>query len=235
MHYIDLTDKIERIRAMKGEKPGNAVNVVMSYSNRFVSFGAGIYGLRGWKKHLARPNDFCYSTPKRFWAVSARLSDLLGSADEKIRICTPYIDKSTFETFLATVPVEVEICLLFQRGDKQMPAKLDQGLSSSFLSQWIRDRVIVIKEIDDLHSRFIVIDDKFAAISSADLQQSQQQKKYQYLVVTKDQTVIRQSTEFFDGMWSTASSIDLVRTIAQIETARGGEERIQTHQRASPQ
>ncbi len=222
MHYADLTDKIRRIgrlKSLKGQTPDVSVNVTLSSDRRFVNFGRGTFGLRGWRKALLRPNDFSYSTPAENWAVSQKVAELLKKTDELARVSSPYVDKSTFETFLDQVPGEAEIHLLMSE-DKQLPNKVDEGLSSTYLSKWMTSHSMKVRRLPDLHSRFVVIDDSISLVTSADLMKDQQQRKHQYLLSSSDPDTVQKSTAYFDEIWLDGVDVDLVSIVKNIEAGK---------------
>jgi len=217
IHYTEITKRIEKFRDIKNVEPENMVEFLLLRGKRFVSFENGYYGLRGWKTHLSKPIEFCYSTPQKDWVVSQRFSEVFSTANNMVRIVTPYIDKSTFETFLGHIPTLVDIQILYQSKDKQLPSKIEKGLTSSFLSGWLNGRTVYTKEIDGLHSRFIIVDDLIAGISSADLQRSQQQQKYQYISICRDKKLVKKCIKYFEEIWGIATEDKLIERIKSIE------------------
>jgi len=222
MHYAELSGNIRRIgpvKSLKGKTPDVSVNVTLSSDRRFVNFGQGNFGLRGWRKTLLKPNDFSYSTPAENWTVSQKVAELLKKADEMVRVSSPYVDKSTFETFLDQVPTGSEIHLLVS-DDKQLPTKINEGLSSEYISAWMRLHRMKIRRLSDLHSRFIVIDDSISLVTSADLMKDQQQRKHQYLLSSSDPETVRKSSAYFDEIWLSGQDVDILAEIKRIEAPK---------------
>lgn len=215
LHLTELAENVQSIRSLT-EQPLVAVRVAVSSDKRFVSFGSGMYGLHGWKKYLENPNDFYFSTPARNWVVSQKLVELVEDADEILKIACPYIDKSTFEVFLARVPRQIRINLLVAE-DNQMPGKVASGFTHDFISGWIKDRKMTTKRVADLHSRFVVVDNSFTIVMSTDLQRKQQEQKYQYLLLTSDSLVTTNCLEYFDQLWQLAEPVDLADELMQLE------------------
>lgn len=215
LHLTDLAEGVNRIRPLS-EPHIAAVRLAISRDKRFTSLGSGLYGLHGWRKQLANPSDFHYSTPAQNWTVSKELVDILQETDDSLKVACPYIDRSTFEMFLNCVPKSVKVQLLIG-DDPRLSTKVSEGLSSVFFSAWMKSRKLEIRRIGDLHSRFLVMDDVISIVSSADLQKYQQQQKYQFLLVTSDSVVAINSLEYFNLMWESAASVDLLAEIAATE------------------
>ena len=215
MLLSDLAENVRKSRSVS-EPAIVAVSYAIKKDKRVISFGNALYGLKGWKKSL-NPNDFRYSTPAKNWIVSQVLTELMEDCDNTLKIACPYIDKSTFEMFLAKTPAEANIQLLVTR-DLAFSSKVRGGLTTKFFSEWLKNRKFSIRRISEMHSRFVVMDDSFAILMSADLQGEQQQKKYQYLVTISDPLVTANCSEYFDRMWESADAVDLISEIQAIES-----------------
>ena len=140
--------------------------------------------------------------------MPSRLSKFLSTARQVAKICCPYIDKSTFQTFISRIPKRVETQLIVTK-DVQWQNKVKAGLSGDFLAKFASGRRLITRRVDELHSRFIVIDDVSVCLLSADLQTDQQTKKYQYAYFTNDPKITKDAIAYFDDLWTNGEVCDL--------------------------
>ncbi len=207
LHYTDIAKRINRVRDL-GRTPSIAAHVVLSNNKAFKQFGRGEFGLRGWKPQRSAFGEFIRASPSQPWRMPNKLSHFLGSARQIARVCCPYIDKSTFQTFLSHVPKQVETQLIVTK-DPQFEDKVRRGLSKDFLQRFGSGRRLITRRVEDLHSRFIVIDDGSICLLSADLQTDQQTRRYQYAFFTNDLKVTRHSISYFQELWKSGVVCDL--------------------------
>lgn len=207
LHYGEIAKRIGKVRYL-GRTPSIAVHVVLENNKAFKNFGRGEFGLRGWRPQRAEFVNFIHASPNRPWKMPSKLTQFVGSARQIARICCPYVDKSTFQTFLSHVPKQVETQLIVTK-DPQFVEKVRRGLSKDFLQRFASGRRLVTRRVEDLHSRFIVIDDGSVGLLSADLQTDQQTKRYQYAFLTNDPKTTRDCVSYFRELWKSAVVCDL--------------------------
>jgi hypothetical protein len=94
--------------------------------------------------------------------------------------------------------------------DIQWQNKVKAGLSGDFLTRFTSGRRVITRRVDELHSRFIIIDDMNVCLLSADLQTDQQTKKYQYAYFTNDQRIAKDAIAYFNDLWTNGEVCDLV-------------------------
>jgi hypothetical protein len=207
LSYRDIAKQIERVRDL-GKTPDIAVHVVLKNGKAFKKFGRGIFGLKSWSLPTRLYGDFKYATPSQFWRMPSRLSKFLSGARQVAKICCPYVDKSTFQTFISRIPKRVETQLIVTK-DVQWQNKVKAGLSGDFLAKFASGRRLITRRVDELHSRFIVIDDVSVCLLSADLQTDQQTKRYQYAYFTNDPKITKDAIAYFDDLWTNGEVCDL--------------------------
>jgi DNA-directed RNA polymerase delta subunit len=207
LHYREITEQILKVRGL-GKTPEIAVYNVLRNYKEFQRFGKSKFGLKRWRAKESPFAHFVYATPSQFWKMANRVSNFLGSARQVVRVCSPYVDKSTFQTFLSQVPQEVETELIVT-DDKLWEKKVKGGLSGDFLRKFSANRRLVTRRADELHSRFIMVDDVRVCLLSADLQKEQQTNKYQYSYFTNDDKITRNVISYFDELWRNSSVCDL--------------------------
>jgi hypothetical protein len=207
LHFRVIANRIERIRKL-GRTPEIAVHSVLSKDKAFKQLGKGKFGLRRWKPVVNPLTRFIFGTPDEFWKMTQTLSKFLRGARQVVKICSPYVDKTTFDTFLSRVPKEVETQLVVTK-DIQWKDKVHRGLTGDFLQKFNANRKLVTRRIEDLHSRFVAVDESTACLLSADLQKDQQTSKYQYGFFTSDGEIMKRVLRYFDELWRSGSVCDL--------------------------
>jgi len=207
LYYRDIAKQIEKLRDL-GKTPDIAVHVVLKNGKAFKKFGRGTFGLKSWALPARLYGDFEYATPSQFWKIPSRLSRFLSAARQVAKICCPYVDKSTFQTFISRIPKKVETQLIVTK-DVQWQNKVKAGLSGDLLAKFASGRRLITRRVDELHSRFIVIDDMSVCLLSADLQTDQQTKRYQYAYFTNDPKITKDAIAYFDGLWTNGEVCDL--------------------------
>lgn len=176
LSYRDVAKQIEKVRDL-GKTPDIAVHVVLKNGKAFKKFGGEIFGLMSWALLARLCGDFQYATPSQFCRMPSRLSRFVSAAVQVGKICSPYVDKSTCQTFISRIPKKVETQLIVTK-DVQWQNKVKAGLSGDFLAKFASGRRLITRRVDELRSRFIVIDDISVCLLSADLQTDQQTKRY---------------------------------------------------------
>jgi len=199
LHHREIAEQIGKVRNL-GKTPDIAVHSVLSSNRAFKKFSMGEFGLRRWRAQSEPFVKFVYSTPSKFTKMPDRLLKFLGSARQIARICSPYVDKSTFQTYLSRIPKDVETELIVTT-DSQWKDKVKKGLSESYLKKFVGNRRLITRKVDELHSRFIVIDDASVCLLSADLQKDQQTNRYQYAYFINEPTTVEGAISYFRELW----------------------------------
>jgi len=208
LHYKDIAAQISKVRDL-GKTPDIAVHVILKKYGLFKQLRRGIFGLRRWKPPRPPFAQFVYATPSQYWRMPNSISKFLSSARQIVRICNPYIDKSTFQAFLSHIPKEVETQLVLGSKDVMWKDKVTKGLSEDYLKKFNANRRLTTRRVDDLHSRFIVVDDMNVCLLSADLQRDQQTNKYQYSYFTNDTQITTRVISYFNELWNNGDVCDL--------------------------
>jgi hypothetical protein len=207
LHYDEIASQIVKIRHL-GKTPEIAVHSVLSKDKAFERFSKGSFGLKRWKPKVSPATRFVFGTPNEFWKMTQTLSKFLKGARQVVKICSPYVDKTTFDAFLARVPRQVETQLVVTK-DIQWKDKVNRGLTGDFLQKFNANRRLITRRIDDLHSRFVVVDDSTVCLLSADLQKDQQTNRYQYAYFTSDPKITKPTLKYFGELWKSGSVCNL--------------------------
>jgi hypothetical protein len=101
--------------------------------------------------------------------------------------------------------------LIINKQDIRWNEKVKQGMNSSLINEFLKDRQMLTKRIDDLHSRFVIVDDASLLILSADLQRDQCINKNQYAMLTSDKRAVRNAIKFFSSLWNDAKISSLAK------------------------
>lgn len=207
LHYREIAAQISKVRDL-GRTPDIAVHVILKKYPPFRQFERGIFGLKRWKPRGPQLSQFVYATPSQYGKMANSISKFLGSARQIVRICTPYVDKSTFQAFVSHVQKEVETQLILSK-DTGWKDKVTKGLSEDYLRKFKANRRLTTRRVDDLHSRFIVVDDMNVCLLSADLQRDQQTNKYQYSYFTNESQITNKIIAYFSELWNNGDVCDL--------------------------
>ena len=215
MHYEKIADRILKAKGLK-RMPANFTNnihVSLNYDGRFKLVGRGVFGLKRWNvPPPIKYNDrFTFSRPTSFHMIFQVIYRTLKGARNLVKVCTPYIDKTTFENILKSVPPTAEIQLLIGDKDNRWSEKVREGMNSSLISSFAANRQIFVARIENLHSRFVIADDSTLLILSADLQRDQCSNKNQYAFLTSNKKIVRGAINYYHAMWNDAKPSNLAR------------------------
>ena len=215
MHYEQIADRILKAKGVKkaSENFPISIHVSLNSDSRFKLVKKGVFGLKRWKvgPAITYADRFTFSRPTSFYKIFQVISKVLRNARKVVKVCTPYIDKSTFEKILSSVPTTAEIQLLISDKDVLWSKKVNDGLNSNLITTFGKERQISVARIGSLHSRFVIADDTTLLVLSADLQQDQCSNKNQYAFLTSNKSIVKSAVNYYRAMWGDAKPSNLAR------------------------
>lgn len=221
MHYEDVTKAILKIRRLKTDNPSGLVFSTLNSSRKFISYGKGLFGLRKWEKaprkvrrRVRDDTKFEFGTPDDFASLLYRVQSRFRQSSSLIRISAPYVDVNTFKMFLGKAPKAARIRLLLT-ADRQLEDKIRKGLTTDLMEHFCSEHLVDIRRIDDLHSRFVVFDDRSCVLCSSDFQREQYSNRFQYAVFSRDSRLVTKVAGYFDRIWKAAQTFDLTSEISK--------------------
>lgn len=172
------------------------------------------------KEELAKKRIYdeglIYTKPDFPWSLGNKINEIFSKATSIVRICNPYYDNSTFN-LLTSIKRDLKILLLITK-DKRLSGKVkDKNLTKSVIEKTLKNKRIEVKLIQNLHSRFIIIDDTYNIFLSPDLQTRSLMSKYEYGYWTNNEEIIKDCVSYFDMMWGEAVTFNILEEIEKYE------------------
>lgn len=190
---------------------------VMAVNTPFVGvFTTAIVATRFFLREVGRRKltrvgtELVFAEPYRPWPLHDTLVELLKRCERSLKLCVPYPDRSTFE-FLAAVPKDVEVKMILVTGKEELKGK---AVTKEVLLRTIGGRKFEARRNRSTHSRFLVCDDKVAVFTSVDLKASDMRRKYQFAILTDDESVVAEALRYFDALWEASERIDLFEEVS---------------------
>ena len=132
--------------------------------------------------------------------IYAKVRDMLNSAEAEIKILSPYMDVMYEDIVdLAKNNQDISIKLITR------PSRDIQGTRGR-IARNVLDLLKIatngnLRTNEILHARMIIVDDKEALISSADLTRDQLIDEFNAGIWVRDKETVKRATEFFDNIW----------------------------------
>ncbi|MHC1599709.1 MAG: phospholipase D-like domain-containing protein [Candidatus Methanospirareceae archaeon] len=132
--------------------------------------------------------------------IYAKIGDMLDSAKTEIKILSPFVDVMYEDIVnLAENNPKLSIKLITRpsRDIKGMRERIAKNVLD-LLKMATRGN---LRTNEILHARMIIVDDKEALISSADLTRDQLIDEFNAGIWVRDKETVKRATEFFDNIW----------------------------------
>jgi len=132
--------------------------------------------------------------------IYVRIKDMLNSAETEIKILSPFVDVMYEDIVdLAKNNPNLSIKLITR------PSRDIKGMRER-IAKNVLDLLKIatkgnLKTNEILHSRMIIVDDKEALISSADLTRDQLIDEFNAGIWVRDKETVKRATDFFDNIW----------------------------------
>jgi hypothetical protein len=215
IHYQKIAERIVKAKGFK-RMPSNfpvTIHVCLNNDKRFKLAKGGTFSLKALRVRppVQYKDRFTFSRPDSFFKIFEVIAKFLKGARRLVKICTPYIDKTTFENMLQALPYTADVQLIINRQDNRWSDKVKQGLDAALINEFMKDRQMLTKRTDDLHSRFVIVDDASLLILSADLQRDQCISRNQYAMLTSNTKVVRNAVKFYSALWNDAKICNLAK------------------------
>ena len=132
--------------------------------------------------------------------IYAKVRDMLNSAEAEIKILSPYMDVMYEDIVdLAKNNTGISIKLITR------PSRDIQGMRER-IAKNVLDLLKIatrgnLRTNEILHARMIIVDDKEALISSADLTRDQLVDEFNAGIWVRDEETVKRATDFFDNIW----------------------------------
>ena len=129
--------------------------------------------------------------------IHLKIEDMLDSAETEIKILSPYMNLM-YEQIIGLAKNNSDLTIhLVTRNLNDTKGKI--GRNALDLLKQVTKGEIRVNEI--LHARMIIVDDKEALISSADLTRDQLIDEFNAGIWVRDEETVKRATEFFDNIW----------------------------------
>jgi len=169
------------------------------------------------RKKLTLDEGFLYTQPNRPLGLLLKIPELLSRSDNNIKIANPYLTNDSF-SFFQNVKNHVLIRLLVAPDERISDKIKKRQLTVEGIEAITNEKKIEIKISKKLHSRFIIIDDKYILFLSTDLQMRSLQDRYQYCFWTNNKDIIQQANEYFESIWKGSKEYDILKEIGKMAT-----------------
>jgi hypothetical protein len=144
---------------------------------------------------------FVYTIPGLPWKLGSKIEDLLKLARNQVYVSNPFIDDTTF-ALLRSVPSHAKI-LLLTTDDPYLKGKIDRReLTQVAAKTFSTGQTVEFRELEDLHARFLLVDNKCALFLSTDLKTGSISDKFQYVYFTTSPEIVKSCAAYFDSMWT---------------------------------
>ena len=133
--------------------------------------------------------------------IYVKIGGMLNSAENEIKILSPFIDMMYEDIIdLAENNPDLSIKLITRPSkDNNKGTRVKIGRNALDLLKIATRGNLKTNEI--LHARMIIVDDKEALISSADLTRDQLIDEFNAGIWIRDKETVKRATEFFDNIW----------------------------------
>lgn len=133
--------------------------------------------------------------------IYAKIGEMLNSAETEIKILSLYIDMMYGDIInLAENNPDLSIKIITRPSkDNNKGMRVKIGKNALDLLKIATRGDLKTNEI--LHARMIIVDDKEALISSADLTRDQLMDEFNAGIWVRDEETVKRATEFFDNIW----------------------------------
>lgn len=167
------------------------------------------------REKLTMDEGFLYTQPNRPLGLLLKIPELLSRSDNNIKIANPYLTNDSF-SFFQNVKNHVLIQLLVTTDDRISDKIKRKQLTVEGIKAITNEKKVEIRMSENLHSRFIIVDDKYILFLSTDLQMRSLQDKFQYCFWTNNKDIIQQANEYFEGIWKDSKEYDIFQKINEI-------------------
>jgi hypothetical protein len=163
-------------------------------------------------KRLPYEEGFATTLPNLPFSLGTELQSAFQTSKNTIKVCCPYFDNSTFD-LLGTVPSNARIIVVCTY-DEQLKRKISAGkLTATHVRKTLEKGRIEVRRIEDLHARFVIVDDGVALFLSPDIKTEALMSKFQYLHWTNNPEIVRNAVDYFDLIWKNAEQYDILRDL----------------------
>lgn len=169
------------------------------------------------RKKLTLDEGFLYTQPNRPLGLLLKIPELLSRSDNNIKIANPYLTNTSF-SFFQNVKNHVLIRLLAAPDERISDKIKRKQLTVEGIKAITNEKKVEIRISENLHSRFIIIDDKYILFLSTDLQMRSLRDKFQYCFWTNNKDIIQQTNEYFESIWKDSKEYDIFKKINEIAT-----------------
>jgi len=129
--------------------------------------------------------------------IHLKIESMLDSAETEIKILSPYMNLM-YDHIISLAKNNPDLTIkLVTRTLRDTKGKIGRN-ALDLLKKVTKGQ---IRENEILHARMIIVDDKEALISSADLTRDQLIDEFNAGIWVRDKETVKRATEFFDNIW----------------------------------
>ncbi len=150
------------------------------------------------KQSIGALNDrfeFVVTTPKSTNSVYGEIKNNLKKAEHEILICSPWITYLVDEFSVLGNGISSKFITNLREED------IERQITDVDKFRVLEEHGAEIKYNNDLHAKIVIIDNRVAIISSANMTKRGLLSNYEAGVLIKDQKQVQKAVEFFNGIW----------------------------------